>query len=960
MSHAKLDEHLQLFPEVTGVPKGANRKNKQEYLAATNFLVYHGNDEARMQALSDEELQTLNTMFSHSRSVDRDEILANIKTLTDRQAAHNDPASADSSGTDQQQRDDDHGGKSDEEEANTAQKTKSGSSKRRRHETKASTRRSSSEDDDDDDESFSDDSEEESPESHRKQRAHAKSSTRPGKKPARKQQPKGLFVEKVDSADDSSSTSDDSSSESTRSSRRRKHARARRARAGRISSSSESGSARHDNGEGRSTRGKGSTPSTDRTSSPERTSARIADRPSARRGQRRIVAGNGDTSSEPPSDDGVDERRRRSSSREDQRTGRRVETNTSRSGRGQRQRSDRTSARSTTSRRKHKARTSSDSDDAPSSSSEDRLTATRPTHFLKLNKAYAAAATAGCGCALCKVYKHLEKHDGKAIIRSATRLIGTFRKPSSKAKIKVLREWAAMLFWCGHRPANVQWKDLHKAEQQYIITCLVTPSSWSSGVKEAFGRSSTEAVWSEVQARAKKRGGERHSSSWSSPTSTHLLASPESPTRRAHGKAALFAKINTLRFNAGEWLTADELKEVQKATKLAKLNLSGPVGTSSTQPAYKLPYTESPHEQPLMWPMHKPVSFEQAGRMLNVASRVSSAAFNDPVEKIAHNAREEANKTLYAEFDDARRRRDTGGVLLAVEKARSLITDTLEGAVAASSIWLRDYPCTELADIVEGRKKQLSEISAFFVAISKGVSIGAESQKASVKPTYILGAWTSFFDGLRAGRHSSALTASTLKRGRKRLSSDKEHSSSNNDSGEISSDDADGDDSDAARRRRRKAGDRKKRQIKPKTRNDGKDGSAQAKRNAPGKATSSSSKMHCRKGTHFPCSATIIGPKLGVACSANGACKGCQKAGHWTGECPTAWAASGTPLPGYSPNGKRYKEDWDADRNPRVDCIKEWVKFLKNKKHFPNGGKAATEPHAPALSDFEAWVGQAQ
>ena len=57
-----------------------------------------------------------------------------------------------------------------------------------------------------------------------------------------------------------------------------------------------------------------------------------------------------------------------------------------------------------------------------------------------------------------------------------------------------------------------------------------------------------------------------------------------------------------------------------------------------------------------MWPMHKPVSFEQAGRMLNVASRVSSAAFNDQVEKIAHNAREEANKTLYAEFDDARRR----------------------------------------------------------------------------------------------------------------------------------------------------------------------------------------------------------------------------------------------------------------------------------------------------------------
>ena len=144
--------------------------------------------------------------------------------------------------------------------------------------------------------------------------------------------------------------------------------------------------------------------------------------------------------------------------------------------------------------------------------------------------------------------------------------------------------------------ANVQWKDLTKAEQRYIITCLVTPSSWSSGIKEAFGRSSTEAVRGEVQAGAKRRGGERHSSSWSSPTS---------PTRLAHGKAALFAKINTLRFNAGEWLTADELKEVRKATSLVKLVMTDPAGTSSSQPAYKLPYTESPHEQPLVWHIHQ-------------------------------------------------------------------------------------------------------------------------------------------------------------------------------------------------------------------------------------------------------------------------------------------------------------------------------------------------------------------
>ena len=42
------------------------------------------------------------------------------------------------------------------------------------------------------------------------------------------------------------------------------------------------------------------------------------------------------------------------------------------------------------------------------------------------------------------------------------------------------------------------------------------------------------------------------------------------------------------------------------------------------------------------------------------------------------------------------------------------------------------------------------------------------------------------------------------------------------------------------------------------------------------------------------------------------------------------------------------------------DCAKLWLKFLRNKKHFPAGGVAALESRAPAFADFQAWVGKAQ
>ena len=50
---------------------------------------------------------------------------------------------------------------------------------------------------------------------------------------------------------------------------------------------------------------------------------------------------------------------------------------------------------------------------------------------------------------------------------------------SAKARIADLREWAASLFWCGHRPADHQRKDLSMAEGRHIIICLDTSTSWS-------------------------------------------------------------------------------------------------------------------------------------------------------------------------------------------------------------------------------------------------------------------------------------------------------------------------------------------------------------------------------------------------------------------------------------------------------------------------------------------------
>jgi hypothetical protein len=147
MSHKDLDGHLKKLKGIV-VPKNATAAVKTEYLAAANFLTYHGRDEERLLALSDGELQTLNTMLGYPAESDRDTIVAQLLDFTEN-FPHTSDFSADSSGTDQARDDDQNGGLH-----KTPDKTKSDAPK-------SSARHKTASKPEEDSESFSSDSDEE-------------------------------------------------------------------------------------------------------------------------------------------------------------------------------------------------------------------------------------------------------------------------------------------------------------------------------------------------------------------------------------------------------------------------------------------------------------------------------------------------------------------------------------------------------------------------------------------------------------------------------------------------------------------------------------------------------------------------------------------------------------------------------------------------------------------------------
>jgi hypothetical protein len=236
-----------------------------------------------------------------------------------------------------------------------------------------------------------------------------------------------------------------------------------------------------------------------------------------------------------------------------------------------------------------------------------------------------------------------------------------------------------------------------------------------------------------------------------------------------------------------------------------------------------------------------------------------------------------------------------------------------------------------------------------FQAIQKSIEIACGAQASSEqRDTFTRGAWLGFFDGLRAGRHSAELIKSTMKRGRSTSGNARQHPSSSERSGSSKSDSDDTSGGGGRKRKKKKKAQERRDLARAKGGKDGRDGSL-------GKATG----PRCRFQVHFPCSKAILGPKLGVECTASGPCRHCQKKGHWSGECPLYWTTKGMRLPGYRPSGNRILGAWDDDKNPRKEAARDRVRFLQDKQNFPNGGIPASEPGAPSLAAFQAWIGKA-
>ena len=419
LSHTELNEILALFPQITAVDSRTTVATKVEYLSAANFLVYHGKKPERLEALSNAELQTLNTRFKHPPTADRAEILSRITEFGESQEDHNDPPSEDSSGTDQDRL------RPREEQFDSQKSTNT--TKTRKSKARTSTRHALGEEDEEE-ESFSDDSAECGSERSRRREPRRKRKCKHTSF-KRKNKRSDLFgADEYEDEDDSTFSGESSFSDGNDARRRKKRAaRSRRRGEGHDSNSSDPsvppptkrGGPRRTSKAARITTPSSSTatestsPGTSEGRTPHNEfassrrlsnessrarSIRSSDRPTPRRGSRRIVAGDGNSSSSATSaGEETDARPRRTSPRSSARGERPQEQNVARPrGRLQRRNPGASPRDATTRRRRRKARSSSGSDVA-SSSEEDRDSSPEPTRFLKLNKDYAATAIAACG-----------------------------------------------------------------------------------------------------------------------------------------------------------------------------------------------------------------------------------------------------------------------------------------------------------------------------------------------------------------------------------------------------------------------------------------------------------------------------------------------------------------------------------------------------------------------------------
>ena len=103
---------------------------------------------------------------------------------------------------------------------------------------------------------------------------------------------------------------------------------------------------------------------------------------------------------------------------------------------------------------------------------------------------------------------------------------------------------------------------------------------------------------------------------------------------------------------------------------------------------------------------------------------------------------------------------------------------------------------------------------------------------------------------------------------------------------------------------------------------------------------------------HAPLSKQIIGDKIGVE-PPGSKCWGCNRTGHFKGECPVEWGKAFKPLPGWDLKGERKLAEWNGEE-PKKATFVAWVKFLQSKDNFPAGcAVAANVQDAPELGHYQ-------
>ena len=559
-----------------------------------------------------------------------------------------------------------------------------------------------------------------------------------------------------------------------------------------------------------------------------------------------------------------------------------------------------------------------------------------------------------CSCHLCRAHWHAKTISVENIIKACSELIPPFRQLIPSTPVKLAREYLAAVWWSVHHHDLINWETLRVCERMFLTDCVDLPATWSLAKRSKMAEIAVKACYIDiiplleklvaqsetpaVQSASAKGPVDIPSKSSGLGSLGHAAAGSPSnpPTQQAIVKRLLSQAVKPL-----QWLSRQEKKDLLSANRVAKL---GPNGAA----APILPYSEYPWSQSLLLESEAPVDMLRAGRMLNIAGRNSTAAFSSPMETLARDSRKAQEEVIFSEFDSAFRHKNLAQILLSAEHIKTFHRKTLDSSTSQAELWVEQHNIPLTQEVLAGRKQQQNEFNDFFASITLWIQLGSAAQSSEDRNTYIIGAWSGFFQGLRSSHFCQDFTAATLARGKSSAEAAQTTSTSSSDSDEgdstISAADRRSD------RRSAKDAKRKSRKVTAPAPGGGKAGSGFK---GPGP------KVVFQK--HYHCSATILGPKLGVACSASQACRHCSKMGHWSGECAEGWYNTlKVQLPGYSKEGKRLTSQWDANKNPRRACARDWVRFLKSKKHFPEGGLPALEQGAPSLSTYESWAGKAQ